>query len=84
MGMVSHFIADSLQPRRYIGLAPNYPKDFIAEAYRSKEVAYLPVIYNGYNPINDFSGDLKTFAKEPLVSKPNRRSVLRHGGQLYR
>ncbi|MBN2223733.1 MAG: zinc dependent phospholipase C family protein [Deltaproteobacteria bacterium] len=70
MGMVSHFIADSLQPRRYIGLAPNYPKDFIAEAYRSKEVAYLPVIYNGYNPIYDFSGDLKTFAKSLWYQNP--------------
>jgi hypothetical protein len=64
MGMASHFIADSLEPRRYIGLAPNYPKDFIAEAYRTKEIAYLPVIYNGYNPIDDFSGDLKTYAKD--------------------
>jgi len=64
MGLVSHFIADSLEPKPYIGLAPNYPKDFIAEAYRTKEVAYLPVIYNGYNPTDDFSGDLKTLAKE--------------------
>jgi len=70
MGMVSHFIADSLQPRRYIGLSPNYPKDYIAEAYRSKDVAYLPVIYNGYNPIGDFSGDLKTFAKNFWYRNP--------------
>ncbi len=70
MGMISHFIADSLQPRRYIGLAPNYPKDFIAGAYRSNEVAYLPVIYNGYNPIDDFSGDLKTFAKDLWYRNP--------------
>lgn len=64
MGMVSHFIADSLEPKRYIGMAPNYPKDFIAEAYRTNEVAYLPVIYNGYNPIGDFSGDLKAMARD--------------------
>ena len=64
MGLVSHFIADCLEPKPYIGLAPNYPKDFIAEAYRSNEVAYLPVIFNGYNPIDDFSADLKTHAKE--------------------
>jgi hypothetical protein len=64
MGMVSHFVADCLEPKRYIGLGPNYPKDFIAEAYRSKDVTYLPVIYNGFNPITDFSGDLKAFAKD--------------------
>jgi hypothetical protein len=64
MGMVSHFVADSLQPKSYIGLAPNYPKDFLAEAYRSKDITYLPVIYNGFNPIGDFSGDLKAFAKD--------------------
>jgi hypothetical protein len=64
MGLVSHFIADCLEPKPYIGLAPNYPRDFIAEAYRSSEVAYLPVIFNGYNPIDDFSADLKTHAKE--------------------
>jgi hypothetical protein len=64
MGMVSHFIADSLEPKRYIGLAPNYPKDFLAEAYRSKDIAYLPVIFNGYNPVDDFSDDLKARAKD--------------------
>ncbi len=63
MGMISHFIGDSLEPKRYVGLAPNYPKDFIKEQFRSKDVTYLPVIYNGYNPIDDFSGDLKTIAK---------------------
>jgi hypothetical protein len=70
MGMVSHFVADSLQPRRYIGMAPSYPKDFIAEAYRSPDVTYLPVIYNGFNPINDFSGELKAFAKDLWYQNP--------------
>jgi len=70
MGMISHFIADCVEPRRYIGLAPNYPKDFIAEAYRSKDVTYLPVIYNGYNPVDDFSGDLKAFAKDLWYQNP--------------
>ncbi len=64
MGMVSHFVADSIEPKRYIGLSPNYPKDFIAEAYRSKDVTYLPVIYNGFNPMSDFSGDLKILARD--------------------
>jgi hypothetical protein len=70
MGMVSHFIADSLEPRRYIGVAPNYSKDFVAEAYRTKDAAYLPVIYNGFNPIDDYSGDLKAFAKDLWYQNP--------------
>jgi hypothetical protein len=71
LGMVSHFVADSLEPRRYIGLAPNYPKEFVAEQFRTKDATYLPVIYNGYTPIIDFSGDLKALARNLWYQNPS-------------
>jgi hypothetical protein len=70
LGMVSHFVADALEPRRYIGLAPNYPKDFVPEQFRTKDVTYFPVIYNGYTPVIDFSGDLKALARNLWYQNP--------------
>lgn len=58
MGLVSHYVADAIQPKRYIGEAPNYPVEYLIEE------SSLTVAYNGYNPIRDYSGDLKDFAAD--------------------
>ena len=58
MGLVSHYVADTIQPKRYIGVAPNYPVEYLIEE------SSLTVTYNGYNPIRDYSGDLKDFASD--------------------
>ncbi len=58
MGLVSHYVADTIEPKRYIGVAPNYPVEYLIEE------SSLTVTYNGYNPIRDYSEDLKDFAAE--------------------
>jgi hypothetical protein len=58
MGMVSHYVADTIEPKRYIGVAPRYPVEYLMTE------SYMTVTYNGYNPIVDFSQDLKDFAAD--------------------
>lgn len=55
MGLVSHYVADAIEPKEYIGIAPNYPNDFLVKKLN------LSVTYNGYIPIGDFSSDLKNY-----------------------
>lgn len=57
MGLASSYIADSIQPKRYIGVAPDYPLDYIVNEKR------LTVTYNGHNAVEDFSEDLKTLVR---------------------
>ena len=58
MGLVSHYVADAIEPKRYIGVAPNYPLGYLIDE------SSLTVTYNGYNPIRDYSDDLKNFAAD--------------------
>lgn len=58
MGLVSHYVADAIEPKRYIGVAPNYPLEYLIDE------SSLTVIYNGYNPIRDYSDDLKNFVAD--------------------
>lgn len=57
MGLICSYASDSIQPKRYIGVAPNYPLDYLVEEKR------LTIIYNGHHAIDDFSLDLKRLAK---------------------
>ena len=55
MGLVSHFVADSIQPKRFIGVAPRYPLEFLISE------SYLTVTYDGFHSIVNYSEDLKGF-----------------------
>ena len=55
MGLVSHYVADSIQPKRFIGVAPRYPLDFLISE------SYLTVTYDGFHSIVNYSEDLKGF-----------------------
>jgi len=57
MGLICSYASDSIQPKRYIGVAPNYPLDYLVEEKR------LTITYNGHNAIDDFSTDLKSLVK---------------------
>ncbi|GEM_PF-1796706 len=57
MGLICSYIADSIQPKRYIGVAPNYPLDYLVNEKR------LTVTYNGHNAVEDFSKDLKDLVR---------------------
>lgn len=57
MGMICSYAADSIQPKRYIGVAPDYPLDYLVNEKR------LTITYNGHNAVNDFSNDLKKFVR---------------------
>jgi hypothetical protein len=57
MGLICSYAADSIQPKRYIGVAPDYPLDYLVSEKR------LTITYNGHNAIDDFSGDLKSFVR---------------------
>jgi len=55
MGMISHYVANSIQPKRYIGVAPRYPLEFLITE------SYLTVTYDGFHSIVNYSDDLKGF-----------------------
>ncbi|MEJ2068358.1 MAG: hypothetical protein P8Y09_10535, partial [Deltaproteobacteria bacterium] len=57
MGLLCSYAADSIQPKRYIGVAPTYPLDYLVSEKR------LTITYNGHNAIDDFSSDLKSFVR---------------------
>jgi hypothetical protein len=57
MGLICSYASDSIQPKRYIGVAPNYPLDYLVEEKR------LSIIYDGHSAVDDFSLDLKRLAK---------------------
>jgi hypothetical protein len=55
MGMIGHYVANSIQPKRYIGVAPRYPLEFLISE------SYLTVTYDGFHSIVNYSDDLKGF-----------------------
>jgi hypothetical protein len=57
MGLICSYIADSIQPKRYIGVAPDYPLDYLVNEKR------LTVIYNGHNAVDDVAGSLKDLVR---------------------
>jgi len=56
MGVISHYVADGIEPKRMIGKAPNYLGKF------SIVGTYLTVNYDGYNTVFDYEQDLKNIA----------------------